>query len=403
MQLKNRSSKIDPNTAIALVMQLMAIAGKSGEEAQVASFVEDYVSTWAIEGVSVAYDTAHRRSPIAGQVGNLVIKIPGNSRLPRLMLSAHLDTVPICVGCRPVRRGGEIVAASPSTGLGADDRAGVAAVLVAARAAVEHIAPGSRPPLTLCFFVQEEVGLHGARYVSVGKLGKPAWALNFDGGDPQKLTIGATGGERMRVVLRGIAAHAGLAPEQGASAIEAAALAIADLRRRGWLGRIKKGKSTGTSNIGVLRGGTATNVVADEVEIAAEARSHESEFRERIATTIADAFHQAAARVMNEAGQAVSCEVQRRVDYESFRLAADDPVVRHVATAIEEVGGTPHLAVSGGGVDANWINRHGIPTVTIGCGQRNVHTTDERLDIADYLLACEVGYHAIARAGTQVG
>lgn len=95
-------------------------------------------------------------------------------------------------------------------------------------------------------------------------------AFNFDGSDPYKLTIGATGGERMQIRLSGTPAHAGLAPEAGASAIHAAGLAIASLQKNGWLGCVQKQRKLGTSNIGVIQGGNATNVVADLVEIQAE-------------------------------------------------------------------------------------------------------------------------------------
>jgi tripeptide aminopeptidase len=189
-----------------------------------------------------------------------------------------------------------------------------------------------------------------------------------------------------------------LAPEAGASALHAAGLAIASLYRDGWLGAVKKGKRVGTSNIGVIHGGAATNVVCDRVEIDAEARSHDGSFRDAIATAIASAFEKSAALVQSSDGVSVQAEVQRRVDYDSFRLADDDLVVRTAVAAVESVGGEPILAVSNGGVDANWLVRHGIPTVTLGCGQRNVHTTSESLDIADFFTACRIAKQLIAHA-----
>ncbi len=336
-----------------------------------------------------SFDTAHKRSPRPGQCGNLIVKLPGSRRLPRLMLSAHMDTVPICVGCQPTRKGQYVRSADTSTGLGADDRGGCAAVIVSAIEALEKGV--DMPPLTLCFFVQEEIGLHGSRHATLSKLGKPAMALNFDGGNPYKMTIGATGGERMKIKMHGLNAHAGLAPEAGASVLNAAGLAIASLVQKRWLGAVRKQGKKGTSNIGVVRGGVATNVVADFAEIDAEARSHDSDFRTAIADAIENAFVEAAGKVRSEDGTAVRAEVERRVDYDSFRLDSSSPAVQLAAAAIESLGETPDFAVTNGGVDANWLVKHGIPTVTIGCGQREVHTTKEALHIDDYLAACQIG------------
>ena len=112
--------------------------------------------------------------------------------------------------------------------------------------------------LTFFFAVQEEVGLMGARFCDVKKLGAPKLCFNWDGGAPEKLTVGATGAYRLFIDVHGIASHAGVAPEKGVSAIAIAALAIADLARGGWHGLIQKGKFSGTSNVGVISGGDAS-------------------------------------------------------------------------------------------------------------------------------------------------
>ncbi len=342
---------------------------------------------------AISFDSVHRSTPKAGQVGNLIVKLPGQRNRPRIMLSAHLDTVPICVGSTPKRRGAVVVSSNPKTGLGADDRAGVATVLTALKRVLGN---SNRPPITACFFVQEEIGLLGSRHVSVHKLGKPSFALNFDGGNPFKLTMGATGGERMRIRLIGIPAHAGLAPEQGASAIQAAGLAIAALHKSKWLGAVRRGRRVGTSNIGMIHGGNATNVVTDLVEIAAETRSHDRDMRTEIADAIESAFVMAAGQVTTDCGKPVQAEVERHVDYESFRLDDASPIVQWTRQAIRDMGIDPELGVTNGGVDANWLVLHGIPTVTLGCGQRNVHTTSEELVINDYLAACEIAQRVIA-------
>ena len=316
------------------------------------------------------------------------MQLPGTLKAPRRLLMAHMDTVPICVGAKPVRSGDSIVSADKQTGLGADDRAGVATLLSTALTILENRLP--HPPLTFLWVVQEEVGLHGARHVELRRLGKPKLAFNFDGGPAEKLTCGATGGYRLKIDIEGLASHAGGAPEQGVSAIAIAGLAIADLVQHGWHGAIQKGQHSGTSNVGVIQGGAATNVVADRVAIRAEARSHDPAFRNQIVAAIRDAFERAAAAVQNTAGRAGKVDFDGRLDYESFRLADDEPCLLAAEAAVRRVGGEPLRAISNGGLDANWMSARGIPTVTLGCGQVNIHTTSESLDIGQFQTACHI-------------
>ena len=153
----------DLRRAIDLVMELMAVPGKSGEEGAIARLVEAKLLEAGAEPSSVRRDLVQRRTPLRGDTGNLIYKMPGTIRAPRRMLSAHLDTVPICVGAKPVRRRRVVQSADATTGLGADDRAGVATILTAVREILLRKLP--HPPLTFCWFVQEEIGLHGARLV----------------------------------------------------------------------------------------------------------------------------------------------------------------------------------------------------------------------------------------------
>jgi tripeptide aminopeptidase len=304
---------------------------------------------------------------------------------------AHMDTVPICVGAKPVRKGDVVRSADPATGLGADDRAGVAVVLNAALEILERDLP--HPPLTFFFPIQEEVGLHGARYVQLGQLGRPRLAFNWDGSAAEKVTTAATGGYRLEIDVEGLAAHAGAAPEQGVSAVAIAALAIAQLVRDGWHGLIEKDAGRGTSNVGVIQGGVATNVVTDHVKLKAEARSHDKHFRQQIVKVIEQAFRDAAAQVRSAGGQCGRVNFHGRQDYEAFRLPADDASVAAAERAVRAVGLVPQQAVSNGGLDANWMTAHGIPTVTLGCGQMQIHTTSEYLDIAAFRRACRIALY----------
>ncbi len=372
-------------------MQLMALPGLSGHEGPIAQFIMEQLRQAGAPESAIVLDDAHHRTPLAGEVGNLIFQLPGTISAPRRLLMAHMDTVPICLGSKPIVDGDFVRSADPNTGLGADDRAGAAAILSAALAILRHNLP--HPPLTFFWPIQEEIGLYGARHVDVKLLGQPKLAFNWDGGTPEKVTVGATGGYRMEIEIEGLASHAGVAPELGVSAIAIAGLAIAQLQTGGWHGQIVKGKHRGTSNIGVIQGGAATNVVTDKVQLKAEARSHDPKFRKQIVKNIESAFQDAAKQVRSAHGKRGKATVDGRLDYESFRLNDKEPCVSVAESAVRALGLDPIRAVSNGGLDANWMYVHKIPTVTLGCGQVSAHTNTERLDIAAFHTACRVALH----------
>ncbi|UUO06659.1 M20/M25/M40 family metallo-hydrolase [Blastopirellula sp. J2-11] len=376
--------------ALQLVKQLLAIPGGSGREKQVAQFIEAELLAAGAEKSWFRYDKAHQQGPIAdAEVGNLVVTIPGTIAAPRRLLMAHMDTVPLCVGCTPVRKGDVLESREADRGLGADDRAGVAVVLHAACQILRKKLP--HPPLTLLFTIEEEIGLHGAKNLQTSLLKKPALAFNWDGGSPTKLTIGAIGGYRMFLDVHGIASHAGVAPERGASAITIASLAIARLHKAGWLGKITKKKRVGTANVGVINGGAATNVVCDSVQLKAEARSHDVAFLHDIVAQIEAAFRDAAAEVKNVDGQSGSVDITGRLDYEPFLLSKDEPSVQVAQQTLAALGLESELSIANGGLDANWLFRHGVPAVTFGCGQRNQHMATEQLHLESFYQACDIG------------
>ncbi|HEY2760824.1 MAG TPA: M20/M25/M40 family metallo-hydrolase [Pirellulales bacterium] len=379
---------LDESESLRLVMQLMALPGLSCREGLVAQFIMDRLRQAGAAESAIVLDSAHRRTPTPGEVGNLIFKLPGTLKGPRRLLMAHMDTVPVCLGSKPMVEGDFVRSADPTTGLGADDRAGAAAILSAALTILRNKLP--HPPLTFFWPVQEEIGLYGARNVDVKLLGNPKLAFNWDGGTPEKLTIGATGGYRMDIEILGLASHAGVAPELGISAIGIAALAIAELQRDGWHGQIVKNKRHGTSNIGVIQGGAATNVVTDRVQIKAEARSHDPKFRQQIIRAMEKAFQTAVRQVRSATGLRGKATINGRLDYESFRLDDNESCVTVAEAALESEGLKPKRGISNGGLDANWMHVHGIPTVTMGCGQVSAHTISERLDITAFYQACGI-------------
>ena len=393
---------IDDRAALALACRLMAIPGRSGDETAVAAAVRDVLTDAGVPSDALAHDDAHLRTdleppPGGTPCGNLSVLLPGRGSLadaPRRMLSAHLDTVPLCVGSQPVREDVAFRSADSSTALGADDRAGVAAVLTAYltvnAAGVDH------PPLTLFFPVQEEVGVRGTRHADLDRLGDPAICVNFDGSDPTGVIVGATGQTEMRIAVVGRAAHAGLNPAGGVNAAVVAARALAELYDAGWHGAIERDGRRGTSNLGVIGGGDATNVVMPRCDLLAEARSHDAAFRGEIVAAWRTAFERAAAATVSADGTAATVRFERRLKYDSFRLPDDSPTALIAEAAVRAAGGQPHRIMGHGGLDANWLTARGLPTATIGCGQANVHTTAERLDVPAFLAACRAAV-AVAR------
>jgi tripeptide aminopeptidase len=386
---KIKLPQVSQKAALDLVTKMMAIPGKSCQEKQVAEFITEQLLDAGIPPSAIRTDGLPRVSPAGGEIGNLIVKIPGTKRGPRRLLMAHIDTVPLCVGSRPVRKGGQIVAKDPHTALGADNRAGASVVLTAILEILRQDLP--HPPLTLFWPVQEEIGLLGARHVSLSNLGNPKLCFNWDGSFPEVVTIGATGDYAMEIEIEGLASHAGVYPERGISAIAIAGRAIADLVENGWHGLIIKGKNTGTSNIGYVEAGEATNVVTPRLVMRAEARSHDPKFRLKIVKEYEAAFKRAVQAVKNDAGKAGRVNFTADLKYESFKLAETEPVVQAALNAARATGLDAITHVSNGGLDANWLSARGLPTVTMGCGQQNVHTVDEALHIKNFLSACQIG------------
>ncbi len=385
---KKRSKALSP---LDLLMDLLQVPGASGQEAAVQDYVRQQLISAGVPADWIVTDQAHLKSPHPEGVGNLIVQFPGTVKSPRRMLVSHLDTVPLCVGSKPVKRGPWIRSANRQTGVGADNRAGAAVLLATARRLMLEDAP--HPPLTFLWTVQEEIGLQGARLVQRSLLGRPRVAFNWDGGSASKVTIGATGGYRMLITIEGKPSHAGNAPEKGISAIAIASLAIARLHQQGWHGLIQHKGKTGTSNVGVIRGGAATNVVADEVIVRAEARSHDRLFRQQIVNQIEQAFRDAVLEVRNVQGEIGKVDFRGQLDYEAFALPAGHPVVQDAVAAVQAIGREPQLAVANGGLDANWLTAYGIPTVTLGCGQSHPHTLDEALDVREFDAACQIAWH----------
>jgi len=385
---------VDNNAAVTRLMRFLAVEGVTGQEAAIGREIAATLTEIGVPANAIYLDDANKRIPLPTQTGNLIVHLPGRGALhnqPRLMFMTHMDTVPLCAGAKPKLQGKKIVNTA-KTALGGDNRTGCGVlVTLAAELAREQL---DHPPLTLLFCVREESGLWGARFVDKADLGEPAMAFNYDGRSAADIVIGAVGADRWEAELFGRASHAGGAPERGISSTMILALALAEVKAGGWFGKVVKGKKQGTSNVGPVTGGEgrpagdATNVVTDYVHVRGESRSHDPKFFRQITAAYKAAFEKAAKRVKNSEGKAGRVKFKVQTDSHPFRLKDNLPVVKRAAAAITAGGLAPNIRTTNGGLDANWMVRHGIPTVTFGAGQNEAHTVDEWINVTEYERAC---------------
>ncbi len=333
-------------------LDLVIIDSPSKEEEEIARYLQELLQSWGFSS---------RRD----EIGNLVAVVPGEGA--PLLLNAHLDTVVPGKGVKPRVEDG-IVYSDGTTVLGGDDKSGVAAILellqILQERQLKHL------PLEIVFTVQEEIGLFGSKAFDFGQLQAREGMVLDGSGSIEDVTVAAPAQDGIKAVVHGKSAHAGVAPEQGINAILVAAEAITQMP----LGRIDEET---TSNVGVIQGGAATNIVPDHVELRGEARSHSSDKLEQQTMAMKTALENAA----RKHGATVDITVNRT--YERFRVAETVSVVQKTQQALRKMGYTPNLQRCGGGSDANIFNSHGIASIIISTGMSQVHTVNERIAIAD--------------------
>jgi tripeptide aminopeptidase len=385
---------VDVKAATDRLMRFLAVEGVTGKEAAIGRELSAALQENGVPASAIRLDDANTRIPVPTETGNLIVDLPGKGAMhnqPRIMFMTHMDTVPLCAGAQPKLKGRKIVN-DAKTALGGDNRAGCGVlVTLAAELAKQNL---DHPPITLLFCVREESGLYGARYVKTDELGSPSMCFNYDGGSASNVTIGAVGADRWEVEIFGRASHAGVAPERGISSTMILALALADVKAGGWFGKVVKRKLQGTSNVGPVTGGDgrpagdATNVVTDYVHVRGESRSHDSKFFREITKAYKAAFEKAAKRVTNADGKSGKVKFKAETDYHPFRMKESLPVVKRAVEAVSGIGAKPNIRAANGGLDANWMVRHGVPTVTFGAGQNEPHTVDEWINLDEYDRAC---------------
>ena len=391
--MNSTANLIDVDYATDMLIRLLAIDSVTGFEAAIGAAIVDELKKAGVPASAIRYDTAHQRIKLPTEVGNLIVDLPGTKPGPRLLFSTHMDTVPLCKDAKPRREGDRIVS-DGTTALGGDNGTGCAVLIALAKTLIDHKLP--HPPITMLFTVREESGLHGARELDPKDLGGATMGFNVDSTHAALLTIGAVGQQNWEVTIKGKAAHAGVAPERGISSTLVASIGLTEAHRAGWFGKVVQPEGKGSSNIGIFGGkdgkpaGDATNVVTDYVHLVGEARSTDAAFAVKITEAFEAAFNKAKGEVKDADGNMAEVSFQSRTAYPPFLMSEDDPAVQRAKKAAQAMGLEPVTMVSAGGLDANWLVKHGVPTVTFGAGQAEIHTVNEYVVIPEFAQGCRL-------------
>jgi len=316
-------------------------------------------------GFDVVVDQAGEKC--GSNTGNVIAKIKGSLDKESILFSCHMDTVSPSIGIKPIIKDGTIYS-DGTTILGGDNKAGIAAVIEAMKVIKENNL--DHGPIEVVFSIYEEGGLHGAKNLDYTNLdSKKAFVLD-SGGDPGQIIIQGPAQDKIDVTITGRPAHAGVAPEEGISAIMVASDAIATMK----LLRIDEET---TANIGAIEGGGATNIVTPEVVVRAEARSLSNDKLDAQSKHMVECFEASAKKY----GATIDAQVVRM--YGAFNIDEKDSIVNHVKQACESIGLNPFTDSTGGGSDTNILNANGIKAVNLGIGERKPHTLEEHLHIVD--------------------
>lgn len=357
------NAMINEARLVSLFCELVEIDSPSRAERQLADRLS---AIFERLGFAVAEDDAGVR--IGGNCGNIYARLYGSLPLAPILFSCHMDTVEPCRGKRAVVGPDDVIRSAGGTVLGADNLAGITAVLEA----VECIRSSGKPHRTIevLLSVAEELHLSGSHWLEPSRLtAREAYVLDTSG-PPGRAVLQAPGHIGLTFDVFGQAAHAGIDPEAGISAIRAAALGIASLRT----GRVDE---LTTANIGRIEGGGETNIVADHCRVTAECRSLNLDRLKAVAEEMKSIMARAAAAV------GARIETMEKLSYLPYNVSENQPVVSRFREVCAKLGLPVSLIVSGGGSDNNVLALHGIDGIVIACGMNKVHTREEQIRIAD--------------------
>ena len=348
-----------------LFAELCAIPSPSGQEAAMA---QRCTAELRRAGLAVEHDEA----------GNLLARIPGRGAHPGVLLCAHLDTVPHAAPIEPVLVDGGWESAG-DTILGADNKAAVAVLLQAVRRLALE---GSPVPVELLLTVREEVALEGAKAFDASRL-RSAYGFVYDHASPIGEVVTASPTYfRWEAHLRGKPAHAGIRPEEGRSAVVAAARAIAAMP----LGRVD---DETTANVASVHGGVAgTNVVPERCTVVGEVRSLDADRAEAVLAALVDHLYDGA----NDPACACDLDVQTERLFTGYRHRPSAPQVLVAEQALRACGFAPRRIVTGGGSDANALEAQGFPCTNLANGTERNHEPTERVSVAALEAMLDVTY-----------
>lgn len=369
---------------VALFTELAAISSSPGAERQVADRV-----IAELERIGLVWNEDGAAAELGGDTGNLIARIPAtDGAATPLFFCAHLDTVPEPGEIMPVVEAG-VVRSGGDTILGADNKAAVATLLAAARIISDQRRPHGG--IELVFTPMEEVGCLGAIALDTAGLEARCGFVYDHAGPIGEYVRSAPSGTRLEIEFVGRAAHAGIDPDAGRSAIAAAAAAI---------GRIPVGRTAGdaTLNVGVIAGGTAHNVVPERCTFTVDVRARSGERNDALVAEILSSCEQQAA--------AHECELQAEVfkKYSAYRFGPDAPIVRLASASFARVGLEPAPIDGGGGADASIFNARGLPCLNLANAMAAIHTHDEHIAVADLELMLELTLAIVSEsAATRSG
>ena len=364
-----------------LFVRLAGIRSPSREERDLADVVTRFLRD---VGLEVKEDDSAAVTGCA--CGNLIVRLPGRGEGTPLALCAHLDTVPLDRAPTVVVDDG-VVRSDGQTILGADDKAAVAALLMVVRDLARE-APAA--DLEVVFTAGEEIGLQGAKALAPDALSAAALFVLDSEGAPGTVITNAPTLKAVNAEFRGIAAHAGIEPESGRSAVLAAARAVTGMQ----LGRLDHET---TANVGIIQGGSAVNVVPGHCLVRGEVRSRDEA---KLAAQLEQVL-EAVALAAAETGVDVDVDVHE--DYRGYRHAPDALPLRIAAAAMAEMGLEERLIGGGGGSDSNVFNARGLPAVTLGVGFEHVHSPREQITLAHLEQTYHLAHALVRAAGATAG
>ena len=364
---------INEKRIVECFMELVRIDSVSRDERKLSDVLIEKLEDLGLE---VFVDQAGEK--IESNTGNVLAKLKGNIKeaIP-IMFAAHMDTVVPGKNINPILDGDRIIS-NGKTILGADDKAGIAALLEALHYIKENnIVCGD---IEILFTICEEVGLLGVKNLDTSFIKSKIGFILDAGGPTGQIITAAPSQNSLEFTIYGKSAHAGANPEEGINAIQVAGFALSRMK----LGRIDEET---TSNIGIISGGRATNIIPDEVILKGESRSRNEEKLEKCTQQLRKAADDSAQEFKTK----VDVKIEKK--YDCFNLSPDGLVVKIAKKAAEKISLKPLLCSSGGGSDANIFNKMGIPSVVLAIGMEKVHTVEEYILVeelkksAEYILS----------------